>query len=67
MNKILKPFFLISALLLVLVPLIHANENGTNLLIKSHSAFDYQQTREHLLKAISDIQVQNMYKLEGFK
>ncbi|EHC99588.1 Putative inner membrane or exported, partial [Salmonella enterica subsp. enterica serovar Urbana str. R8-2977] len=24
------------------------------MLIKSHSAFDYQQTRERLLKAISD-------------
>lgn len=54
MNKILKPFFLISALVLAFVPLAHSAENGANMLIKSHSAFDYQQTRERLLKAISD-------------
>lgn len=50
----LKPLVLISALLIGLVPLAHSGENGANMLIKSHSAFDYQQTRERLLKAISD-------------
>ncbi|EKD2606006.1 DUF302 domain-containing protein, partial [Escherichia coli] len=50
----LKPFVLISALLIALVPLVHSSENGANMLIKSHSAFDYQLTRKRLLKAISD-------------
>lgn len=36
------------------MPLAHSAENGAIMLIKSHSAFDYQQTRERLLKAISD-------------
>ncbi|BAT45150.1 DUF302 domain-containing protein [Escherichia albertii] len=54
MKKVLKPFFLISALLLAFVPLVHSSENGTHMLITSQSAFDYQQTRERLIKAISD-------------
>lgn len=54
MKNVLKPFFLILALLLSFVPLSHSSENGTNMLIKFYSAFDYQQTRERLLKAISD-------------
>ncbi|HDC1419299.1 TPA: DUF302 domain-containing protein [Salmonella enterica] len=54
MQNILKPFFLISALLLTCVPQVHSSENSTHMLITSHSAFDYQQTRERLIKAISD-------------
>ncbi|EED3619818.1 DUF302 domain-containing protein [Salmonella enterica subsp. enterica serovar Newport] len=54
MKKFLRPFFLISALVLAVMPLAHSTENGAIMLIKSHSAFDYQQTRERLLKAISD-------------
>lgn len=53
MKKILKPFFLISTLLLTAVPLAHASDNGTNTMMKTHSAFDYQQTRERLLQAVS--------------
>lgn len=54
MQNILKPFFLLSALLLTFVPKVHSDENSTHMLITSHSAFDYQQTRERLIKAISD-------------
>ncbi|MFV8762090.1 DUF302 domain-containing protein [Yersinia enterocolitica] len=54
MQNILKPFFLFSALLLTLVPQVHSGENSTHMLITSYSAFDYQQTRERLIKAISD-------------
>jgi uncharacterized protein (DUF302 family) len=54
MQNILKPFFLLSALLLTFVPQVHSGENSKHMLITSHSAFDYQQTRERLIKAISD-------------
>lgn len=54
MKKILKSFFLITALVMAVMPMAYSGENGVNMLIKSHSAFDYQQTRERLLKAISD-------------
>lgn len=50
----LKPIVLISALLLALAPQVHSRENGTNILIKSDSAFDYRMTRKRLLKAITD-------------
>ncbi len=54
MKKNLKSVLLISAFLLLNVPLVHSDENSSNMLITSSSAFDYQQTRERLLKAISD-------------
>ncbi|ECW0470425.1 TPA: DUF302 domain-containing protein [Salmonella enterica subsp. enterica serovar Mississippi] len=54
MKKNLKLFLLISALLLSFVPLVHSGENGSHMLITSPSAFNYQQTRERLLNAISD-------------
>ncbi|HGJ1701093.1 TPA: DUF302 domain-containing protein [Salmonella enterica subsp. enterica serovar Newport] len=54
MKKILKPFFLISALVLVVMPRAHSSENGADTIMKTHSAFDYPQTRERLLRAISD-------------
>ncbi|EHR6806282.1 DUF302 domain-containing protein [Salmonella enterica] len=54
MQNILKPFFLILALLLTFVSQVHSSENSTHMLITSHSAFNYQQTRERLIKAISD-------------
>lgn len=54
MQNILKPFFLLSALLLTSVPQVHSGEKSTQMLTTSHSAFDYQQTRERLIKAISD-------------
>lgn len=50
MKNILKPFFLLSALLLTFVPQVYSGENSTQMF----SAFDYQQTRERLIKAISD-------------
>ncbi|EHP9414909.1 TPA: DUF302 domain-containing protein [Salmonella enterica subsp. enterica serovar Coeln] len=53
MKKILKPFFLISALVLAAMPLAHSSENGADTIMKTHSAFDYQQTRERLLQAVS--------------
>lgn len=53
MKKILKPFFLISALALAVIPLAHSSENGADTIMKTHSAFDYQQTRERLLQAVS--------------
>ncbi|EMG9443402.1 DUF302 domain-containing protein [Escherichia coli] len=54
MDKKLKPFSLILTLLISFVPLVHSGENGSHMLITSLSAFDYQQTRERLLTAISD-------------
>ncbi|EBP0013135.1 DUF302 domain-containing protein [Salmonella enterica] len=54
MMKMLRPFVFFAAIILAFVPLAHSSENGTNMLIKSHSAFDYLQTRERLLKAITD-------------
>lgn len=54
MKNFLKSFFQISTLVLAVMPMAHSAENGANMLITSHSAFDYQQTRERLLKAISD-------------
>lgn len=45
MKKILKHFFLISALVLAVMPLAHSSENGADTIMKIHSAFDYQQTR----------------------
>ncbi|EOU2241521.1 hypothetical protein ACNTNF_004112 [Salmonella enterica] len=53
MKKILNPFFLISALVLAVMPLAHSSENGADTIMKIHSAFDYQQTRERLLQAVS--------------
>lgn len=53
MKKILKPFFLISALVLAVMPLAHSSGNGVDTIMKAHSAFDYQQTRERLLQAVS--------------
>lgn len=53
MKKILKPFFLISALVLAVMPLAHSSENSADTIMKTHSAFDYQQTRERLLQAVS--------------
>ena len=53
MKKMLKPFFLISALVLAVTPLAHSSENGADTIMKTHSAFDYQQTRERLLQAVS--------------
>ncbi|WP_085453368.1 DUF302 domain-containing protein [Escherichia coli] len=49
-----KFFLLISALLLSFVSLAYSSENGPHMLISSPSAFDYQQTRERLHKAISE-------------
>ncbi|MBU5388620.1 DUF302 domain-containing protein [Citrobacter cronae] len=53
MKKILKSLFLISALVLAVIPLAHSSENGADTIMKTHSAFDYQQTRERLLQAVS--------------
>lgn len=53
MKKFLTPFFLFSALTLAVMPLAHSGENGANTIMKTHSAFDYQQTRERLLQAVS--------------
>ncbi|EII4416708.1 DUF302 domain-containing protein [Salmonella enterica] len=48
-----EPFFLISALVLAVLPLAHSSENGAVTIMKTHSTFDYQQTRERLLQAVS--------------
>ncbi|EEP5102221.1 DUF302 domain-containing protein, partial [Salmonella enterica] len=53
MKNILKPFVLISSLVLSVVPLVHSAGHGANTIMKTHSAFDYQQTRERLLQAVS--------------
>ncbi|POT58571.1 hypothetical protein C3432_11860 [Citrobacter amalonaticus] len=54
MKKILQLFFLTSALILTFVPQVHSDEKGADTMIRSHSAFDYQHTRERLLNAVSD-------------
>lgn len=53
MKNVLKPFVLISALVLSVVPVVHSAGNGADTIMKTHSAFDYQQTRERLLQAVS--------------
>ncbi|EIY0645430.1 DUF302 domain-containing protein [Salmonella enterica] len=53
MKNILKPFVLISSLVLSVVPLVHSAGHGADTIMKTHSAFDYQQTRERLLQAVS--------------
>lgn len=54
MNKNLKPFFLGYALVLTIMSPAQSSENSVNTLMKTQSEFDYQQTRERLLKTISD-------------
>ncbi len=54
MKTNLKPFLLMSVLLLSFIPLAHSGKNGSHMLITFPSAFDYQQTRERLHKAISE-------------
>lgn len=42
-----------AAIILTFVPLAHSDENAGGKVITTQSAYDYQQTRERLLKAIS--------------
>ncbi|ECZ9752976.1 DUF302 domain-containing protein [Salmonella enterica subsp. enterica serovar Weltevreden] len=53
MMKMLRPFVLFAAIILTFVPLAHSDENAAGKVITTQSAYDYQQTRERLLKAIS--------------
>lgn len=53
MKTILKPFFLISALVLAIISPAHSSKNGVNTMIKTHNAFDYQYTRERVLQTVS--------------
>lgn len=51
--KMLRPFVLFAAIIMTFVPLAHSDENDASKVITTQSAYDYQQTRDRLLKAVS--------------
>lgn len=54
MSTILKPFLLAVTLMLILIRLGFATEDGAITMVKTYSAYDYLQTRARLMHAVAD-------------